>query len=350
MKTLGALAELLGAELTGGDPATFVARVMPTNAAAADAITFVTKAQYLPSLADTRAAAVIITEELLARPETKLRPGLAILCVRDAYVAFARAAQALAPAVPGPTGVHTSAVIDPSAELGRDVAIGPFVLVGPRVVIGDGAVLHAGVHVHADARVGAGTVLYDHVVVRHGSTIGARCVLHPGVVVGSDGFGFAKDTTDGKLEHVKIPQLGTVVIEDDVELGANVCIDRAALGTTKIGAGTKIDNLVQVGHNVELGRGCILVAQSGVAGSSKLGEGVVLAAQAGIAGHLKVGAGAMIFGQSGVMQDVEPGHKLMGSPAVLQSEHFRNIVRIGKLDSLFARVKKLERLLKPGDD
>jgi UDP-3-O-[3-hydroxymyristoyl] glucosamine N-acyltransferase len=189
-------------------------------------------------------------------------------------------------------------------------------------------------------------VLYDHVVVRHGCVVGARCILHPGVVIGSDGFGFAQDASAERgVEHLKIPQLGDVVVEDDVELGANCCVDRAALGTTRLGAGSKIDNLVQIGHNVELGRGCILVAQSGVAGSSTLGDGVVLAAQAGISGHLEIGAGAMVFGQSGVMNDVEPKGRMMGSPAVPQAEHFRTLVRIAKLDSLFSRVKKLERLL-----
>jgi UDP-3-O-[3-hydroxymyristoyl] glucosamine N-acyltransferase len=225
------------------------------------------------------------------------------------------------------------------------VAIGPFVYVGPRARIGAGAVLHPGVHVQADASVGAGSVLYDHVVVRHGCHVGARCLLHPGVVIGADGFGFAPDARGPVPVHVKIPQVGDVVIEDDVEIGANSCVDRAALGTTRIGAGTKIDNLVQVGHNAELGPGCILVAQSGVAGSSRLGAAVTLGAQSGISGHLRIGAGSVIYGQSGVMKDLPPSSHAMGSPATTKAEFFKSVVRQGKLDSLFARVKKLEALL-----
>jgi UDP-3-O-[3-hydroxymyristoyl] glucosamine N-acyltransferase len=200
--------------------------------------------------------------------------------------------------------------------------------------------------VEQGASVGAGTILYNHVVIRHRCRVGAQCILHPGVVVGSDGFGFAQDGG----EHVKIPQVGDVEIEDAVEIGANCCIDRGALGTTRIGEGTKIDNLVQIGHNVQIGPRCLLIAQSGIAGSSKLGRSVILAAQAGVVGHVEIGDGARVLGQSGIMRSVEPGESMMGSPAVPQKEHFRTLVQLGKLDSLFKRVKKLERLLGTEED
>lgn len=344
-RTVQELAELVGGSVVRGDPARLVTRVMPTDLADSDAVTFITKAKYLPNLASTRAAAVMIAPEMLARDDVAIPSSVAVIGVARPYVAYARAAQAFAAKVPQPTGVHASAAIDPSAKLGAGVAIGPFVFIGPNAEIGDGAVLYPGVHVEGDAKVGAGSVLYNHAVVRHGCSVGARCILHPHVVVGSDGFGFAPDSANGTLVHVKIPQLGDVQIEDDVEIGSGSCIDRAALGTTRIGAGTKIDNLVQVGHNVEIGPGCILVAQSGIAGSTKLGRGVIIAAQAGVSGHLTVGDGAVVLGQSGAASNVEAKTRVMGTPAVPQTEHVRSLVRISKLDSLFSRVKKLERLL-----
>jgi UDP-3-O-[3-hydroxymyristoyl] glucosamine N-acyltransferase len=350
-KTIRELAEIVGGRILRGDPARLVFRVMPTDEADEDAVTFVTKPSFYPMLAATRAAAVMLAPEILEREDVRVPDGVAIIGVERPYVAFARAAQALAARSPQPIGIHPSAVIDSGAEIGADVAIGPFVFVGSRARVAEGAVLYPGAHVEANAAIGAGSILYNHVVVRHGCKVGARCILHPGVVIGSDGFGFAQEDRCGAHEkNVKIPQLGDVEIEDDVEIGSNSCVDRAALGTTRIGAGTKIDNLVQIGHNVEIGRGCILVAQSGVAGSSRVGDGAILGAQSGISGHIEVGAQAIVLGQAGVMEDVAPKARVMGSPSVAQAEHFRRIVRVSKLDSLFSRVKKLERLLGIGED
>jgi UDP-3-O-[3-hydroxymyristoyl] glucosamine N-acyltransferase len=345
-KTLTELAEIARGELLRGDGSVVVRRVAPTNAATGDAITFLTKPKYVESLKTTAAAAVLIAPEMLERQEVEVPDAVALITVSNPYAAFARVAQALADRVPEPEGIHETAVIDPTATVGEGAAIGAFVLVGAAAVIGEGAVLHAGVHVEDGASVGPGTILYNHVVIRHRCRVGAECILHPGVVVGSDGFGFAQD----EGEHVKIPQVGDVVIEDGVEIGSNSCIDRGALGTTRIGEGTKIDNLVQVGHNVQIGSGCILVAQSGVAGSSKLGSDVILAAQAGVAGHVVIGDGAKILGQAGVMRSVEPGASMLGSPAMPQREHFRAFVHLGKLEDLFKRVRRLEKLLAGGGD
>ena len=345
--TVAELAALVGGRVERGDEDRAIHRVMPVDSAGEDALTFVTKPKYLPLLALTRAGAVMIAPDLLSERDVAIAAGTAVITTSKPYVAFARAAQHLAPPVPAPPpGVHPSAVIDPTARLGAEVAIGPFVWVGPGASIGERAVLHAGAHVEAGASVGAGSVLYNHVVVRHGCTVGARCVLQPGVIIGAEGFGFAPER-DGKeeLRHVKIPQTGDVVIEDDVEIGANGCVDRAALGTTRIGAGTKIDNLVQIGHNVQIGPACIIVAQAGVAGSSKLGRAVTLGAQSGISGHVEVGDGALIYGQSGVMSKVPAGQKLLGSPAVPAAEFFKTVVRVSKLDELASRLKKLEKLV-----
>ena len=338
-KTVAELAEIARGDLLRGDGSVMVARVAPTDAATSDAITFVSNPKYLPYLENTEAAAVLIAPEVMNG--ISLPERLAVILTPSPYAAFARVAQALLERMPQPEGVHPSAVIDPTAVIEPNVSIGPFVFVGPAASIGAGAVLYAGVHVEAGASIGAGTILYNHVVVRHNCRIGSQCILHPGVVVGSDGFGFAQDGG----EHVKITQVGDVQIDDWVEIGANSCIDRGALGSTRIGEGTKIDNLVQIGHNVQIGPRCLLVAQSGIAGSSKLGSSVILAAQAGVVGHVEIGDEARILGQSGVMRSVEPGESMMGSPAVPQKEHFRTLVHLGKLDSLFKRMKKLERLL-----
>ncbi|MFO0725402.1 MAG: UDP-3-O-(3-hydroxymyristoyl)glucosamine N-acyltransferase [Myxococcota bacterium] len=341
-KTVRELCLLVGGQLVAGEPARAIARVMPIDAAEPDAVTFVTKPKFLPALATTRAGAVMISPQLLA-DAPKMSQEVAVITVDSPYAAFAKAAQAFARPPPRPSGRHPSAVIEPSADVSPSAAIGPFVYVGAGAVIGDRAVLYAGVHVEAGASVGADTVLFDHVVLRHGSIVGARCILHPGVVIGADGFGFAQEALESGVVHLKIPQTGNVVIEDDVEIGANACVDRAALGTTRIGAGTKIDNLVQIGHNAEIGPASILVAQSGVAGSSKLGRGVILGAQAGISGHLDIGDGVMVYGQAGVMNDLPAKEKVAGTPARPIAEFFKTVVRVYKLEELAKRVKRLEQ-------
>ncbi|MCC7384303.1 MAG: UDP-3-O-(3-hydroxymyristoyl)glucosamine N-acyltransferase [Deltaproteobacteria bacterium] len=348
-RTVAELAEAVGGDLVRGDPTRALGRVMAVDAAAADAVTFVTKPKYLPLLEATQAGAVLISRALLEERAPAIAAPAAVIAVANAYTAFARAAQLFAPAAPAPApGVHPSAVIDATASLGSEVAVGAHCWIGPGAVIGDGASLHAGVHVEARARIGAGTILYNHVVVRHGCEIGARCVLHPGAVIGADGFGFAQDIEAEETRHLKIPQIGTVVIEDEVEIGANSCVDRAALGVTRIGRGTKIDNLVQIGHNVELGPSCILVAQSGVAGSARLARGVILGAQSGVSGHIEVGEGATVYGQAGVMEDLAPHQKVAGSPAVTAAEFFRSVVRVGKLEEVMSRLKKVEQWIANG--
>jgi len=347
--TIEDLATLVGGDVLSGPADRSVHRVMPIDSADDKAVTFVTKPKYLEQLSSTRAVALLANPAMLEKGGVAVPDSLTVIGVEQPYVAFAQAAQALAAEVPRPLGIHDSAAIDATATIGEHVAIGPFVYVGPGATVGDGAVLYPGVHVCDGASVGPGSVLYNHVVLRHGCSVGERCILHAGSVIGSDGFGFAQDTADG-LEHVKIPQVGDVVVEDEVEIGANSCVDRGTLGTTRIGAGTKIDNLVQIGHNVQIGTNSILVAQSGVAGSSKLGAAVIMGAQSGISGHIDIADGAMVYGQSGVMADVAAGDKVCGTPAVPVKDFFRNVVRIGKLDVLMSRVKKLERALeKLGD-
>jgi UDP-3-O-[3-hydroxymyristoyl] glucosamine N-acyltransferase len=209
--------------------------------------------------------------------------------------------------------VDPRAFVHPEAEVASDADIGPFAVVSQGARVGPRTVVGTHCHIGEDARVGADCLLHPHVTIRDHCSVGDRAIIHPGVVIGADGFGFSPDRKTGRLR--KIPQIGNVVVEDDVEIGANTTIDRATVGSTVIGRGTKIDNLVQIGHNCRIGPDCILVAQAGVAGSTSLGGHVVLGGQAGLAGHLHIGEGAQIAAQTGVMSDVEPGQILFGSPA-----------------------------------
>jgi UDP-3-O-[3-hydroxymyristoyl] glucosamine N-acyltransferase len=228
-----------------------------------------------------------------------------------------------------------------SAVVGAGATVAPCAVVGEGAVIGERAVIGACCVLAAGASIGEDTVLHANVVVEEGCRVGARCVVHAGVVIGSDGFGFA--TVAG--EHRKVPQVGIVVVEDDVELGANVCIDRAALGETRIGRGTKVDNLVQIGHNVRIGEHSLIVAQSGISGSTKLGHHVVMAGQSGAAGHLTLGDGTTVAAQSAVMHDTPPGAVISGSPARPLRDHQRAMAGLYRLDELRKRVRALEEAL-----
>lgn len=244
---------------------------------------------------------------------------------------------------PRPAGVSPKASVHPSVKLGKDVHVGDFAVVEAGSELGDGTVLMPQVFVGANVRVGAGCLFYPGVIVREECVIGARVILHPGCVIGGDGFGFLTDKKTGR--HTKIPQIGNVVIEDGVEVGSNTTIDRGAVGSTLVKNGAQIDNLVQLGHNVRVGRDAVLVSQTGVAGSTVVGNNAVLAGQAGIAGHLKIGDGAVITAQTGVMSDVAPKAILFGSPGRPHREAFKLQALYGRLPELFDKVKELEKKL-----
>ncbi len=288
-----------------GDGAVVVTGINSLNEAQPGDISFLANPKYVPALATTKASVVLVAT---AMPDARM----AQIVVGSPDFAFAQVMMLYGPKpaqlLPG---VHPTAVVGAGVKLGKDVAIGPHVVIGDRVAIGDGSVIHAQVAILDDAVIGAGCVLFPQVVVRESCRLGDRVILHPGVVVGSDGFGYA--TIDGV--HYKNPQIGIVVIEDDVEIGANTTIDRARIGRTRIGRGTKIDNLVQIAHNVEIGEHCIIVAQAGIAGSTRLGHHVMLGGQCGIIGHIQIGDFAMVTAQSGVGKPVPPKVVMRGSPA-----------------------------------
>jgi UDP-3-O-[3-hydroxymyristoyl] glucosamine N-acyltransferase len=282
----------------------------------------------------TKAGAVLVPRGFPAEGRTVIEVDNPIAAFSDILALIAREAEAR------PSGVNKSATIDPSAKIGKDARIGAGCVVEKDAVIEDGACLMAQVYVGARSRVGANSILYPQVVLREDVSIGKNCILHPGVVIGADGYGFFY--AGGK--HNKIPQVGTVIVEDDVEIGANSCVDRAMTGATVVGKGTKIDNLVQVAHNVQVGPHCLLIAQVGIGGSCKIGAGVILAGQAGLADHLTIGDGARVAAQAGVMNDVAPKEDVWGTPSQPAQETLRQVALIRRLPELFKEFKKLKEI------
>jgi len=268
----------------------------------------------------------------------------ALIVVRDAEQSMIDALALFMPEEDSPPkGVDAQARIDATADIGRDVAVGPFVTVGPGARVGGGVVLHSGVRIGRDAVIGDDSVLHANVVVRDRCTVGRRVILHSGAAIGTDGFGYRPDPSGGGLR--KMPHVGDVVIEDDVEIGANTCIDRAKFGSTVIGAGTKVDNLVQIAHNCRIGRSCVIAAQVGLAGSVTVGDGVQMGGQVGVAEHLTIGDGAQLGAQCGVLKDTPPGERVWGSPAQPARERLRQIAILRSLKSWMDDVKqRLDRL------
>lgn len=319
-RTLADLAATTGARLVrGADAGRIVSDIARLEDATGEDIAYVAQPQYVAAWGASGCGACITTEALAGSAPASC----AVLVGADPRAAFAAVAAAFYP--PADTPVQTVPV-DPGATIGKDVRLAPGVVVGPGAVIGDGARIGANTLVGPGVTVGAGAVIGPNVTLAY-CLIGARAVIHAGVRIGQDGFGFVP--TPGGLR--KIPQLGRVVVHDDVEIGANTTIDRGALADTVIGAGTKIDNLVQIGHNVVMGRNCIVVAQVGISGSCTIGNGVVIGGQAGLAGHLTLADGVQVGAQSGLMRDVGRGEAVMGYPARPVRQFWREIAALSRL-------------------
>jgi UDP-3-O-[3-hydroxymyristoyl] glucosamine N-acyltransferase len=321
--TLRELADRLGCRLEG-DGAIEISGVAGLESAGPGDLSFFANPEYAAALETTRASAVILGERAPA-------PAVAALRSDNPYLAFAEALALFTSDEPTAGGVHPSSVIAPDAVLGADVSIGPFVAVGSGARIGDRAVLHPHVVIGRGAVVGADCILYPHVSVRERCIIGARVILQDGAVIGSDGYGFVS-LADGS--HRKIPQRAIVVLEDDVEIGANTTIDRPAVGETRIAAGTKIDNLVQIAHGVRVGAHSLLAAQVGIAGSTTLGDHVTLAGQVGVAGHITIGDHVVATAQTGIPNDVEPRSVVSGYPAIPNREWLKSSALVRRLPDL----------------
>lgn len=338
MHTLAEIAALLGVPLPAGTKAdTSIRGLNNLLDAREDELSFLASEQYARQLNQTKAAAVLVHRKIQLRDSAACKS--ALITVDDADLAMAKVLQRFAPPIPRPPiGVDASARVAGSAKLGADCHIGPHVVIGERVTIGHRCTLHAGVYIGDDTVLGDDCELFPHVVVRERISIGHRVIVHAGSVLGSDGFGYR---WDGR-QHAKVPQIGTVVIEDDVEIGSCACVDRAKFAETRIGRGTKIDNLVQIGHNVRVGAHCIIVGQAGLAGSVTLGAGVVLGGQSAVRDHIKMGDGSMLAACSGVMDDVPPKQVVSGLPALPHRQSLREQAALRDLPDLRVQVRKLQ--------
>lgn len=336
--TLAELAARVGGEVDG-DGSLRLEGIAPLEEATASDVSFFSNRKYRKAFEASRAGAVVV------EPGEQVPAGRAVLRVANAYLAFAKISTLFHPPREAVPEVAPTAVIHPTARVHPSAQVMPLACVGPDAQVGARTILFPGVHVADGARVGEDCVLYHNVVVRERCAVGNRVILQPGCVIGSDGFGFAFDPDgEGKgPRHYKVPQVGNVVVEDDVELGANTCVDRATLGTTRIGHGAKIDNLVQIAHNVQVGPLSLLVSQVGVAGSTRLGMGVVAGGQAGIVGHLEIGDGVRIGAQSGVMADVAAGETVSGSPAVAHGSWLKAMASLEHLNDMRKELRELRR-------
>ena len=330
-KPLKELAALVGGEVVG-DGNVLIKGVAPLESAAAGNISFITSPKYAEQIKSSPASAIIIATDIKAE-------GKNLLVVKNPQLAYAKLLTIFTSRSYLAKGVDKRAFIGRHPVIGKDVTVYPFAYIGDNVVLGDRTVVHPGAYVGNGCKVGEGVVIYPNASIMESSIIGNRVIIHPGAIIGSDGFGFARD---GK-QHYKIPQIGIVQVDDDVEIGANATVDRAAFDKTWIKRGTKIDNLVQVAHNVVIGEDSIIVAQVGIAGSSKLGSNVVMGGQSAVVDHVVLGNNVMVAGQSGVTSDVQDNHVVSGSPAIPHRDWLKASLVFSHLPEMRKTIKELEK-------
>jgi UDP-3-O-[3-hydroxymyristoyl] glucosamine N-acyltransferase len=326
---LGEIAATLGARLENGSPETEITGVAGIEEAGTGQITFLANPKYAGAVRTTKAAAVIVAEDFPAANTALLRS-------RNPYLDFARAIELFYRPPKYAVGVHSTAVVHPSAKIGKNASIGPYVVVDEDVQIGKNCVLLAHAVIYRGARIGNNFLAHAHAVVRENCRLGDNVTLQNGAVIGGDGFGFAKDN-EGRWR--KIVQSGPAVLENDVEVQANACVDRASIGETRVGKGTRIDNLVQVGHGSRVGNNTLLCAQVGLAGSTEVGDNVILAGQVGVAGHCKIGDGVIATAQSGIPNDVAAGKVVSGYPAIDNKLWLRCVAVFNRLPELLKMVR-----------
>lgn len=334
MPAVSELAELVGGEVVG-DGSRLILGVAPIESAGPEELAFLTDSRYRPFLQTTGAGAVVVgMGEVGDNRATLIR-------VADPHRAMAELLFSFPPEGDAPTpGVHPTAVVEGGVSLGEGVAIGPLVQIGAESRIGDRVIVGGGSYIGQGCEVGQESVLFPRVTVLDRVRIGARCRIQSGTVLGSEGYRYV---TDGESAHRRVPHLGLVIVEDEVELGANVTVDRAVLGATRIGRGTKVDNLVHIAHNVEIGEDCLIVAQVGISGSVSMGRGVAVGGQAGIAGHLEIGEGAQIAARSGINHSVPPGAVVSGVPARSHRETRRIWAAMGELPKMLRDLRNLRK-------
>lgn len=340
--TTGSLASLLGAELQG-PPDLPIDRLDTLDRATPGALTFIRSAPFAAEWPKSRASAALVTRTLAVPGHDPA--ARALLLVPDADLALNTVLDLFAPKPHRPPpGIHPSAVVDPAAEIHPSASIGPCCTIGPGARIDEGAVLISNVAIGPRASIGRGTVLHPCVVIGERCSVGQGCIFHGGVVIGADGFGY-RPAPDGR-GVVKVPHIGHVEIGDLVEIGANTCVDRAKFGATTVGSGTKIDNHVQIGHNVRIGRACLICGVTGIAGSVVMGDGVIVGGHVGIADNLTIGSGARIGAKSGVINNIPAGATWWGFPALEARDAARNYAALRNIVELSRRVRKIEAALR----
>ncbi|HJP95022.1 MAG TPA: UDP-3-O-(3-hydroxymyristoyl)glucosamine N-acyltransferase [Pyrinomonadaceae bacterium] len=337
---LSELARLTGARVEGATDEIEITGAAGLDEASEGHITFLANPRYTPRVNSTRASAIYLSED------AKTERQIPILRVKDPYLAYTRALRIFHPEAELEPFIHPSAVIDPSARIAARVAIGACTVIGKNVFVGDDVCIHPNVTVYDDVTIGRGSMIHSGTAVRERTIIGERVVIHNNAVIGCDGFGYAKDE---EKRWLKIPQTGRVVIEDDVEIGAGTTIDRASVGESRIGRGSKLDNLVQVGHSCTIGEDTLLCAQVGLAGSSHIGSRVILAGQAGVAGHLTIGDDVVLTAKSATSHDIPAGKVISGIPAFDNRDWLRATAAFRRLGEIQRTVRDLERRLKSTD-
>lgn len=334
---LSELAELTGSIIENGSPDHEISAAAGLDLAGDGDVTFLANPKYTPQTANTKASAIFLNDGVMIE-----RTDIAVLRARDAYLAYTLALRAFHPAPPIEPGIHPSAVIHETAKVAGGVQIDANVVIARNCEIETGVRIFPNVSVYEGVRIGEGTVLHSGVSVRENCEIGRNCIVHNNTTIGSDGFGYAKDA---EKRWVKIPQVGRVVLEDEVEIGANTAIDCASVGETRIKRGAKIDNLVQIGHSCSVDEDALICSQTGLAGSSVIGKRVILAGQVGIAGHLKVGDDAVLTAKSATSHDVEPGKIVSGIPGFDNREWLRSTAAFRRLGDIAQRLRTIEKKL-----
>ena len=330
---LSELAERIGARLSG-DGQVEVTAIASLGEAGAQEVSFISEPRFAKEALGCKAAALIIPEDFTGEVSS------AKLFVADVNEAIEQVLTLFLPPADVPeVGVHATACVAASARLGEKVAVGPHVVISAQAAVADGCVISAGCYIGAQVELGRHCFLGPNVVINARCVLGNEVIIHANSTIGTDGFGYRQ--VEGR--HCKIPHIGIVVIEDEVEIGANSCVDRAKFGKTVIGRGTKIDNLVQIAHNVQIGEHCIIVSQTGIAGSSRLGKNVILAGQCGVSDHVNIGDGVMAGAQSGILQDVESGLRIIGIPARPAKKALRELMLIQRLPEIVQEIKQLRK-------
>lgn len=334
--TASAIAGFLKGDIEG-NPDIKVSTVAKIEEGFEGALSFLANPKYEHFIYSTNSSIVLVNKTFVLAEKIKAT----LIRVDNAYEAFATLLRMVDQSRPRKQGIHQTAVIEPSAQIGSNVYIGPYSYIGENCVVGDGCSLHAQVSIGDNTTIGRKCIIYPGVKIYHECLIGENCIIHAGSVIGSDGFGFVPQSEN---LYQKIPQLGNVLIEDNVEIGANVTIDRATIGSTIIRKGVKLDNLIQIGHNVEVGENTVMAAQTGIAGSTKIGRNCMLGGQVGIAGHLKIADGTKIAAQAGIIGDIrEENTVIMGSPSLESRQYLRSSVLFKKLPDLKTKIDSMEK-------